>query len=95
MSLAAIIRSGLDADPVGGGDAYYGAALNRRVDTLVPDQDDPHKQKPLDFREACNKVLHASNVEPEIITTSRGTAAPLSYLSRVGDAGFEPAPSAV
>ncbi len=65
MSLAAIIRSSLDADPVGGGDSYYGAALRRRVGTLTPDLETPEKQEPLDFREACNKVIHAMSGKPE------------------------------
>jgi hypothetical protein len=52
VSLAAIIRSSLDADPVSG-DPYYGAALRRRVGTMIPDLENP-KQEPLDFREACN-----------------------------------------
>ena len=78
MSLAAIIRSSLDADPVGGGDSYYRAALGRRVGTLIPDLENPQEQEPLDFREACNKVIHAKSVEPEMAPAIQGMTPPLT-----------------
>lgn len=79
ISLAAIIRSSLDADPVGGGDSYYRAALGRRVGTLIPDLENPQEQEPLDFREACNKVIHAKSVEPETASAiQEGMAPPLT-----------------
>jgi hypothetical protein len=63
VSLAAIIRSAIDADPRGYS-ASYGATLERAVGILVPDETKPYIQEPLRFREACNKVLHADLVDP-------------------------------
>ena len=77
VTLAAIIRSSLDADPAGGGDSSYRAALSRRVGTLVPDRAKPQEQ-PLLFWDACNKVIHAKAVEPEPILPSSGPAPPLT-----------------
>ena len=75
MSLAAIIRSSLDADPVGE-DISYRTALDRRVGKLIPNLEKPKEQEILDFREACNKVIHAKRVEPETVQTTPGTRAP-------------------
>jgi hypothetical protein len=77
MSLAAIIRFSLDADPVGE-DIYYRTALDRRVGKLIPNLEKPKEQEVLDFREACNKVIHAKSVEPETIQRTPGTAPPLT-----------------
>ena len=87
VSLAAIIRSSLDADPVGSGDSYYGLELQRPVGVLTPDLlGRPEKQEPLDFREACNKVIHAKSVEPKTAPASRGTVPPLTgWLVLYGD----------
>jgi hypothetical protein len=78
VSLAAIIRSSLDADPVGEGDSTYGPALRRSVGTLVSDLEAPQKEVPLDFREACNKVIHAKRVELDTAPATRGTAPPVT-----------------
>ena len=66
VSLAAIIRSAIDADPR----AYAGihpTALEKPVGILLPDttQDATqlHVWETLNFRDACNKVLHADKVE--------------------------------
>jgi hypothetical protein len=64
VSLAAIIRSTVDANPK----AYAGypdRSLKRPVGVLMPDATKPHVWEALEFREACNKVLHADRVDPE------------------------------
>lgn len=72
VSLAAIVRSSLDADP------FQSEALERPVGTLFPDRSDLQRQEPLRFREACNKILHADHVDPETTATTKGTAEPLT-----------------
>jgi hypothetical protein len=81
VSLAAIIRSSLDAHSVGGG--FYtgtleGEALARQVSTLFPDEGNPHLKEPLCFREACNKVLHADRVDFETKAVPSAAPAPLT-----------------
>jgi hypothetical protein len=76
VSLAAIIRSSLDADPVSGGG--YTEALERQVGTLFPEEGKPHLHKPLRFLEACNKILHAYRVHPETTAAPSGIAEPLT-----------------
>lgn len=85
VSLAAIIRSSLDAEPVGGD--YYGLALERPVGVLTPDLlGCPEKREPLDFREACNKVIHAKSVEPKSASAPQGTDPSLTgWLVLYGD----------
>jgi hypothetical protein len=63
VSLAAIIRSALDADPR----AYAGfdLTLEKPVGMLWPDLTQPDVWKDLYFKEACNKILHADKVEPK------------------------------
>jgi hypothetical protein len=61
VSLAAIIRAAIDAEPLGSDEAV----LERPVGILFPDKDNLNQWEPLDFRTACNKVLHADHVEPE------------------------------
>jgi hypothetical protein len=73
ISLAAIIRTSLDAHP--GGDVE---ALEREVGTLFSDEGNPHLKEPLRFREACNKVLHAERVVPETAASPNDTTAPLT-----------------
>jgi len=68
VSLAAIIRSAVDANPgayrVGGGEPDL--ALERPVGLILPDTTQPRAWQGLeDFREACNKILHADRVELE------------------------------
>ena len=85
VSLAAIVRSSLDAHSIGGG--FYirkleGEALERQVGTLSPDKSNPHFEEPLRFRKACNKVLHADRVdfETKMVPTAvpSDTQAPLT-----------------
>jgi hypothetical protein len=62
MSLAAIIRAARDADPqLNAGDLE----LERPVGVLMPDATQPHAWESLEFREACNKVIHAKRVDPK------------------------------
>jgi hypothetical protein len=78
VSLAAIIRSSWGPHPVSDQDDYYGAALMRRVGWLVPDLENPQELEILDFREACNKVIHAKSVEPETAPAIQATRPPLT-----------------
>jgi hypothetical protein len=84
VSLAAIHRTALNADP-----RYYAAvhkaALQRGVGTLIADQTKPQKQKPLDFREACNKVLHADQVDPETDPASGALTGRLILLGELNE----------
>ncbi len=73
VSLAAIIRTALDAHPGGNVEA-----LEREVGTLFLDESNPRLKKPLRFREACNKVLHAERVVPETTASPNDTTAPLT-----------------
>ena len=62
VSLAAIIRAALDADP----QLYAGSSeLERPVGVLMPNATRPDAWESLEFREACNKVIHAKRVEPK------------------------------
>jgi hypothetical protein len=68
VSLAAIIRSAVDANPgayrVSGGEPDV--ALERFVGVILPDTTQPDGWQSLEnFREACNKILHADRVELE------------------------------
>ena len=62
VSLAAIIRAAIDAIP----QANEGnLAVERPVGVLMPDATRPDVWESLEFREACNKVIHAKRVEPK------------------------------
>jgi hypothetical protein len=61
VSLAAIIRAARDADP----QLYAGdLEIERPVGVLMPDATHPEVWESLEFREACNKVIHAKRVDP-------------------------------
>jgi hypothetical protein len=62
VSLAAIIRAARDADP-----QLYARNLEteRPVGVLMPDATRPDAWESLEFREACNKVIHAKRVDPK------------------------------
>jgi hypothetical protein len=63
VSLAAIIRAARDADPqlYARGDLE----MERPVGVLMPDATRPDAWESLEFREACNKVIHAKRVDPK------------------------------
>jgi hypothetical protein len=62
VSLAAIIRAAIDAIP----HANEGnLAVERPVGVLMPDATRPDVWESLEFREACNKVIHAKRVDPK------------------------------
>jgi hypothetical protein len=77
VSLAAIIRSAIDADR-----RYYESvskeALDRQVGILFPDKGDFELQEPLRFREACNKIIHADLVNLETAPDNQGPPEPLT-----------------
>jgi hypothetical protein len=65
VSLAAIIRAAMDADPgVYRGD-FIELEVERHVGILRPDATQPQAQESLEFREACNKIIHAKRVVPQ------------------------------
>jgi pimeloyl-ACP methyl ester carboxylesterase len=64
VSLAAIIRSEITAIPLAD-KGYYDLPLNRPVGVLRSDLSVPGASEDLYFREACNKILHADQVNPE------------------------------
>jgi hypothetical protein len=62
VSLAAIIRAARDAIP----QANEGnLAVERPVGVLMPDATRPDAWESLEFRGACNKVIHAKRVDPK------------------------------
>jgi hypothetical protein len=65
VSLAAIIRAAMDADPgLYAGDEIE-LEVERPVGVLRPDATQPRVWESLEFREACNKVIHAKRVDPQ------------------------------
>jgi hypothetical protein len=82
VSLAAIIRAAMDADPgVYAGDEIE-LEVERPVGVLMPDASKPRAWESLEFREACNKVIHAKRVVPERVA---GTGALTGDLFLYGD----------
>jgi hypothetical protein len=66
VSLAAIIRAALDADPqLYAGSLELESEIERPVGVLMPDATRPDAWESLEFREACNKVIHAKRVDPK------------------------------
>jgi hypothetical protein len=80
VSLAAIHRTALKANR-----RYYEAVheadLQREVGTIIPDVTKPQRRKPLRFKEACDKVLHADKVDLE---TDPGSGALTGRLILLG-----------
>ena len=62
VSLAAIVRAALDANPQANA---ADLEVERPVGVLMPDATRPDAWEPLEFREACNKVIHAKRVDPK------------------------------
>lgn len=50
-------------------------AKSPRVGTLIPDEKQPDNTEPLNLREACNKIIHAQNVDffPDIKDVNEDT----------------------
>jgi hypothetical protein len=65
VSLAAIIRTAMDADPGLYAVDFIELEVERPVGVLMPDATKPRAWESLEFREACNKVIHAKRVEPQ------------------------------
>jgi hypothetical protein len=66
VSLAAIIRAALDADPqLHAGSLELESEIERPVGVLMPDATRPDAWESLEFREACNRVIHAKRVDPK------------------------------
>jgi hypothetical protein len=83
VSMAAIIRSAVDANT----GAYSGyleleLELERPVGVLMPDDAQPHAWEALDFREACNKILHADKVELERMPDTKALTGDLDLYGR-------------
>jgi hypothetical protein len=75
VSIAAITRSNIDSNPSSqAADAHL---IAKPVGTLRPDLDNPHKTEPLEFREACNKILHANYINPDVSDIAQGMKSPL------------------
>ncbi|MDP3937547.1 MAG: hypothetical protein Q8R92_05350 [Deltaproteobacteria bacterium] len=76
VSLAAILRNQIDASPLSAEDglAKHGAS----VGTLVPDRSKPGKSKPLSFRDACSKILHADFINPDVTDAEKPNESPLN-----------------
>jgi hypothetical protein len=66
VSIAAIIRGGMQADPERyAGDWHESEGRRRHVGTLRPDLTQPDRAEPLFFSDALNKVIHAKRVVAE------------------------------
>jgi len=73
VSIAAITRNNLDA-------GYSSAKSKYPVGLLYVDGSQNQEPETLDFRQACNKILHASKVNPDVTKPSSGLASPLTNL---------------
>jgi hypothetical protein len=71
ISVAAIVRNGLQAAPQSSID------LERPVGILIRDLTKPKTYEPLTFRESCNKILHATHVDPETTDAKGNHIAPV------------------
>lgn len=72
VSVAAMVRSALDT-----WSAARRARLDASVGELIPDTSCPAKTCSLKFRESCNKILHAENID--LLDLSRGASGSLQY----------------
>jgi hypothetical protein len=70
VSISAIARNSIDADR--GADGAQSLEADTPVGILVPNTDYPDRQEGLEFRNACNKILHADQINPGVEDSSRG-----------------------
>ena len=73
ISIAAITRNNLDA-------VHSLEKSKSPVGLLYLNGDDNREPETLDFRQACNKILHATKVNPDVKDPSSGLASPLTNL---------------
>ena len=73
ISIAAITRNNLDL-------GHTSFEAQSPVGLLYIDGSKTKEPETLDFRQACNKILHASKVNPDVTKPSSGLASPLTNL---------------
>jgi hypothetical protein len=81
VSVAAIVRNGLEAAP------RSSIELERQVEILIRDVTKPKTFQPLTFQESCNKILHATHVDPETTEVEGEEIAPVlqPYINLFGE----------
>jgi hypothetical protein len=81
VSLAALLRNQIDTNPATAEEAVSGQ--RNSVGTLVADLRAVPNVKALTFREACNKILHADAINPDVVDSSaprKSALNPVVYL---------------
>lgn len=68
VSISAITRNNIDVYPSHDDSTF----VENVVGVLTPNLMNSEKQKSLEFREACNKVLHADYINPGVEDKKRG-----------------------
>ena len=81
LSIASIVRNNIDSDS--NLSEYDAFKVNRPVGLIVTDLSTPTKKDPLNLREACNKIIHATRVNPDVCDVNQGmnsALTPFVYL---------------
>lgn len=73
LTVAVTIRNGVERSC----DPLVEHHLDASVGTLIENVHDP-VEKPLTFREACHKIIHATNIEFGVAGGDQGRAAPIT-----------------
>ena len=89
VSLAAIIRSAIDADPGAYAASPYDVTLEKPVGVRMPDDAQPSASEALEFREACNKILHADQVDLERTPDTNALTGELFLSGRLRDKNWQ------
>lgn len=69
VSIAAISRNNIDSFP--GAHSSDRQFIEMPVGVLWPDREEQEVSEPLGFRDACNKILHTDQFNPEVEDASR------------------------
>lgn len=75
VSISAVARNNIDSR-WNAGDSYP-AQVEKPVGVLIPNRDYPDRAEGLGFRNACNKILHADQVNPEVVDLEKGLVSAL------------------
>jgi len=89
VSLAAIIRSAIDANPRAYAASPHDLTLEKPVGVLMPDDAQTSTWEALEFREACNKILHADQVDLERTPDTDALTGELVLSGRLRDKNWQ------
>jgi len=70
VSISAIARNSIDAGR--GDNGSHCSEADAPVGVLIPNVDHPNRKEGLGFRDACNKVLRADPINPDVIDPEEG-----------------------